>query len=98
MKRRSTVALLTLGLALPACAQRGGSHGGGSSSHSSAPMHSGGFTSGSFTPPATPYNSAHPAYGNNNNRNRWNYTWRYRNGVPSLSAVWIGPDLGGGYL
>ncbi|MBB6144805.1 hypothetical protein HNQ77_002761 [Silvibacterium bohemicum] len=66
MRRFSAVALLLTGLALPACAQRGGGHGGGFSGHAASSFHSGfsapsasGFASAprfggsaSFRPPA----------------------------------------------
>ncbi len=124
MKRRSTVALLTLGLAIPLCAQRGAAHGGGSSAHSAPAFHSGGFSASNSAPRLTgaprytgslPITSrapsgvssyrtpGRPGYGYGNNRGgngnirggRWNYAWRYRNGVPYLSAVWVNPGLWG---
>jgi hypothetical protein len=66
MRRFSAVALLLAGLALPACAQRGGGHGGGFSGHAASSFHGGfsapsasGFAStprfggsASFRPPA----------------------------------------------
>jgi hypothetical protein len=43
MRRFAAVALLMAGIALPACAQRGGGHGGGFSGHAGGGFHVGGF-------------------------------------------------------
>jgi hypothetical protein len=46
MRHLTAVAMLIVGIALPVCAQRGGSHGGGSAGHGGSAFH-GGFSGGS---------------------------------------------------
>jgi hypothetical protein len=61
MRRLAAVALLLAGIALPACAQRGGGHGGFSGGHSAGAFHGGGFSSAPSHFPGSGFSA--PRYG-----------------------------------